>query len=319
MRSVVGSLFCFCALLWVAGCRKPSVSLGVFREMATPVQEDLSSVWFLDDQKGYITGGNTWVNGLVLSTIDGGNTWKRDSLQDQKLERVFFTPSGRGFACGLKGGLFELPVGSQEWRLIRNDWVWYHDCYFFDDGHGIAVSGQGFRNGGIRRLDQNIQPIDTMTLLPNELNAVVFTDSLTAFACGMGWLLRSDDGGQTWERLPVTGDFFKSICFTDPQTGYIVGITGTLLRTTDGGRAWQSLRNGNSVFKRDQPFRAIRFADANRGYIVGEGGLFWRTLDAGNSWAEVEDVPEIDLTDIFVRGNKGWITATGGRAFYFEE
>ena len=38
---------------------------------ASPTNEDLHSVFFVNDSKGWITG----LNGTVLKTTDGGTTW----------------------------------------------------------------------------------------------------------------------------------------------------------------------------------------------------------------------------------------------------
>ena len=46
-------------------------------------------------------------------------------------------------------------------------------------------------------------------------------------------LLRSDDAGRHWQRLDVTGDFFRAVCFADGHTGYICGSSGTLLKTAE--------------------------------------------------------------------------------------
>ena len=56
-------------------------------------------------------------------------------------------------------------------------------------------------------------------------------------------LLKTVDGGKTWERFPIMdgashGSIFNAIRFWDVNHGWITGRHG-LLRTTDGGESWE--------------------------------------------------------------------------------
>ena len=138
-------------------------------------------------------------------------------------------------------------------------------------------------------------------------------------ACGLGWLGRSTDGGRSWERLPVTGDFFEALHFPTRQTGYVCGSAGTLLKTTDGGRTWQTLRDGASVWVRDRVMRTLYFTSADEGYVGGDDGLLWRTTDGGATWTQLDGVPDdLDIYGVFARADRGWAVGRNGRIFYFE-
>lgn len=286
-----------------------------------PVTDDLTAVWFADGLRGYATGGRAWDRGVLLSTIDGGQSWQIDTIVKNRLECVMFDSAGQGYACGMDGLAFFRPPGVPHWYRFRMDYCWNRSCFFQDDHHGVIVAGEGFQAGLARKLGpEAIWIMDTLYDFPNALSAVWFSDPVTVHAAGLGWVLRSDDGGLHWTRLSPTGDFFRSVHFPSPTTGYICGHSGTLLKTTDGGQSWQTIRSGGGLGNKNQPFRAVWFVSPEKGYLVGDRGLFWRTENGGRDWTPLSGLPEsVDAADIFVLGQRGWITADGGRLFYFED
>ncbi len=307
-------------ICFLAACSKDPLPPGVFREIQVPVSQDLTSVWFADSLHGVATSGAPWMGGAILSSADGGQSWKIDTLVNTRLECVMFDAAGYGYVCGMDGLVLFRAPGLPWWYTARVDYCWNRGCYFWDRRRGITVAGEGFQGGQIRKIGPEIWLMDTLHTYPNALSGVWYSDSTTVHAVGMGWILRSDDGGNSWTRLNYTGDFYRSVQFVSPSTGYICGYSGSLLKTTDGGRSWQTLRDGGSFGSKKQPFRALWFVSAEKGYVVGDDGLFWRTENGGVDWTPLAGLPEtVDAADIFVLGRRGWIACDGGRMFYFEE
>ena len=52
------------------------------------------------------------------------------------------------------------------------------------------------------------------------------------------FLLKSQDGGNSWSEIWFPDQLFKGIDFIDTTTGWIGGVSGLLLGTTDGGNTW---------------------------------------------------------------------------------
>lgn len=304
------------------GCKKEAVSLSVFRELKAPAgTDDLTSVWFSDSLRGVVAGGVIWERGVVLSTADGGETWQTDTLLGKRMECVMFDAGGQAYVCGQDGLVLHRPSGLRSWYPLRVDFCWNRSCYFWDGRRGVVVAGEGFQGGLARKLGpEALWVVDTLVPFPNALSTVWFSDSATVHAAGLGYVLRSDDGGLHWERHNITGDFYQSIHFPSSATGYICGSGGTILKTTNGGQSWQTIREGGSLGSKNRPFRAIWFTSAEKGYLVGDNGLFWRTENGGRDWTVLTGLPEaVDATDVFVLGSRGWITGLGGRLYYFEE
>lgn len=305
---------------WATACRKePTVTLLTFREISSPVAGDFSDIRMLDSLHGVAVGGKAWESGFILSSADGGQTWRTDTLLERKMEGIAFDRDGQSYVCGQDFVVYR-PAGSSHWDAFRVNYLWNRACHFPDSRHGVVVTGGAFRLGNTLTFGPDASwRLDTVHETANVLADVQFSDSVTAHAVGLGWVLRSDDAGQSWQRLDATGDFFRSVCFPDPRTGYVCGSGGTLLKTVDGGTSWQEIRKGGSTGKRNQAFRSLCFVGADTGFVAGDDGLLWKTENGGKDWSQAEQVPDnVDFTGIFVQEGRGWAVAKGGRIFYFE-
>jgi photosystem II stability/assembly factor-like uncharacterized protein len=315
-RSII--LYAFLLLLFTS-CGKDSISISSFREITVPSRDDLSSIAFSDSLNGSLTGGKAWELGFIMNTRDGGFSWETDTTTDRKMEHVCFDPSGQGYACGQDLLLYRLP-GGVHWQVFRIDYQWLRSCHFPDGKRGAVVGGEGYHGGRVQTFGpEAFWKTDTVQTFPNEIESVWYSDSNTLHAVGFGWIMRSADAGHSWERFDITGDFFQSVHFPNPNTGYICGSSGTILKTIDGGLHWQNLRKGGSTGNRQKAFHAIWFATAEKGWVVGDGGIFWQTEDGGVSWNPVAEAPsDVDYTHVCVFGKTGWATAKAGRLFRFE-
>jgi photosystem II stability/assembly factor-like uncharacterized protein len=303
-------------------CNKEPLVFQRWEQQPVPVSMDLNSIYFVDSLRGFIAGGESWKEGCLLSTVDGGISWRVDTVLDgHKMEHVASDSIGNLLAVGQYGHCFERGPMSEAWTKYRIDYVWHRGAAIVAGKRAVIVSGESFSKGEIRSFGPTyFWALDTQQLMPVQLDAVWAVDEQNWVACGLGWVISSSNGGVSWERLPVTGDWFTSIHFPTKDIGYICGRTGYLLKTTDGGRRWKEIRRGGAFGNRLKVFRSLWFTTEQKGWVVGENGLIWKTVDGGLTWTEVEGLPiDAQYTDIIVKGNRGWVTAEGGRVFVFEE
>lgn len=117
-----------------------------------------------------------------------------------------------------------------------------------------------------------------------ELEAVWFVDANRGFVVGArGTLLKTDNGGRSWQPLTLGNANFHALAFDGPVTGLIVGDNGRAYRSPDGGNVWEELQPGVSA-----NLRGGACGMAGRMYAAGENGIIIRSMDNGNSW-EVAD------------------------------
>ena len=100
-----------------------------------------------------------------------------------------------------------------------------------------------------------------------------------------GVLLRSKDGGRSWEhvRTGVGRLFLNAISFPTDRVGYAVGENGVILRTIDGGDHWVRL---NSPTKKN--LYAVTFTDESHGLVAGWHKRLFRTEDGGTRFTAID-------------------------------
>lgn len=109
-------------------------------------------------------------------------------------------------------------------------------------------------------------------------------EGLTVVVGERGHILRSDDGGRSWQQAEVpTRATLTGVYLHDQSLGWAVGHDQVILRTQDGARTWQLLEADPEA---ERPLLDIWFADAQHGFAVGAYGLFLESEDGGDSWSE---------------------------------
>ncbi len=79
--------------------------------------------------------------------------------------------------------------------------------------------------------------------------------------------------------ISPTGLNLNSVYFTSPNTGYVVGDSGSIFKTTNGGTSWTAQISGVTG-----KLTSVRFMDSVTGYVAGYGGVILKTTNGGNSW-----------------------------------
>lgn len=124
----------------------------------------------------------------------------------------------------------------------------------------------------------------------NGLYGVTFVDERTAVAVGNQTIIRSTDGGRTWNEIDVDG-LTTTLWDIDrnPDTGTLVAVegddSGKMFRSTDDGLTWTLATptfSGTTL--------AVGHAFDGRWYAVGENGVKV-SIDDGLTWADDPNAP----------------------------
>ncbi|MBN1465671.1 T9SS type A sorting domain-containing protein, partial [candidate division KSB1 bacterium] len=126
----------------------------------------------------------------------------------------------------------------------------------------------------------------------------------------------------TWTHL-------TSVCFTSPDTGWVVGYNNTILRTVDGGDSWMPQSDfpfGDKIYRFndyafwDDAWHAVFFSDAKTGWIVGNYGNILKTRDGGINWRVVYAGTQSHLRSVFFAdANNGWLFGDDGIILFTDE
>ncbi len=252
----------------------------------------LSAVFFADREHGWIVGSNS----VVLSTDDGGVTWKKTQLANHELLRdVVFFDMQRGFLLG-------------EYSLFnRTDNKSPAERSFL---MSTSDAGSYWRMGSLAR--QAALKSDFLTRYGGEtLIRMQFVNDRTGWACGeTGTILVTRDGGRNWktQRAAQVRKILYGVSALDELQAWVVGAGGTALHTVDGGENWNEQTTGVT-----KALTAVRFLDPKRGWAVGAEGLIMTSNNGGNRWRVQASGTDEDLNDVcFVTAQEGWIAGNHG-------
>jgi photosystem II stability/assembly factor-like uncharacterized protein len=141
---------------------------------------------------------------------------------------------------------------------------------------------------------------------------VFFVNDTVGWVCGYQTILKTTDGGQSWQNIEV-GSFslWSPTCvfFYDEMHGWIGSNDSRLYRTQDGGETWEDL-----VIPNPNPGNTLSdifFANSNIGWAIILTGLIYYTEDGGQTWVEQLDAGAIFniyfRKFFFINQLKGWV------------
>ena len=106
-----------------------------------------SDVFFRDSEFGCVLG----TLGTLMTTLDGGRTWKGSTLGDGNLNDVHFQDRARGWVAGKDGSLYSTLDGGETW--MRNEGQGYEadedffEVQFFSENVGYLLGYGGDHDG----------------------------------------------------------------------------------------------------------------------------------------------------------------------------
>ena len=234
------------------------------------VPSGVSSLDFISSSQGWMHNG-----GGLFATADGGGTWQvvnNSDLPDNA--RVQFVDDTHGWATAvihLGSQVFTSSDGGHTWMSVTPpcQTAWAVDVSFLDTTTGwLVCGGQPAGQWEDKELYKTSDAGESWELISSSsqaraasppfltalgagyLDSLVFVDELHGWmGTNKGGLLATNDGGISWEGLPVgvrcESETLSHVRMLAADAGYGVaykcgGVTN-LLGTQDGGVTWSSL------------------------------------------------------------------------------
>jgi photosystem II stability/assembly factor-like uncharacterized protein len=218
-------------------------------------ERQLLSIAFVNQQVGYIGGAN----GLLLKTMNGGETW--DSIPSPDLHHLFnasdiidlqFVTANMGYlitsqygAPIYQGTLWKTTDAGLHWTQAEAGVVAAYRSHFFSDGNGFIIGSAFFAGHVISKLEGG--------------NAAAYH------------YFASD-----------AAPFLKTMDFRNAQVGIVAGDYGLIARTFNGGISWDTL----TCQATDTTINSIKFL--NDSIIIAsceaQGGTILISFDTGRTW-----------------------------------
>jgi photosystem II stability/assembly factor-like uncharacterized protein len=323
----------------------PTIRGRVTHAAAATIQP--SAVSFVSARRGFAA----LRDGGLLTTTDGGSTWRRLARR-VRFDLIDFLTPRRGYALTGAGLLMRTLDGGTRWSRLRlfrgapGSGPYGGTLEFVDSRHGFVGtrSGRAFATVDSgrtwRRLHLPCRRLDY-------LGGLAFADADLGYAICGGQpatnlqekeLFRTTDAGRSWRLvarvahdrpggLPLVG-FAAALAFPSARVGYLSTDRGGISRTTDGGRSWRTALFTDDAF---DPADSS-WLDARRGYAALLDSGLVATTDGGRTWRQVLPAPPgppqgavsfasrsegigVDTGGVLGRRNAVVATSDGGRTW----
>lgn len=273
---------------------------------------DLRAVTWHAATGAWIAAGTS---GRILRSTDGGKIWTPvPSGVALDLHTLFVDPETRNVLVG--GDLGTLGISSDGGASFRITTLAMPQpvsplTRFFR--HGKRLIGAGT----LGRLVTSTDDARTWRLQQTATSAMFIASTADPVHDSIvltghdGTMLRSADGGSTWDPLQITTDdrahYMSSVHF-DAARGLLVAVghNGTIARSDNGAAGWISWSIG------PLELRGV-IADTKRDLLAayGPGGLLVTSRDGGGNWRTVKPALEVSLRDIARTPRGDALVATG--------
>lgn len=298
-----------------------------YQQESIPSGNDLTVIVFSDPAHGWIAS----INGEILRTVDGGNSWELlVTGTTLTFTGIHFPDAMNGWAVGYNPNndcrIIHTVDGGVTWTEQFTGEYSPGNVFFLDSLNGwVAAQDNTLLHTSDGGASWSGIPLPGLA----KPTSVQFLNQDLGFVCGTDYdgylnmvVFKTTDGGVTWEEKFRWGNeyMFSDLYFTDDMNGWITGnymvygiggqeIQGKIIcYTNNGGESW-----GSGYDTEGLAGIAICFNDSENGWGVSREGLFLSSTNGGASWTEVYYPPFGNFSDItFSDSMTGWAVGQGG-------
>ena len=272
---------------------------------------ELREIFCLNKDTVYVCS----TNGILLSTFNGGNTWKRDSLPTTAtFNSIYMQKNGKGIVVGDNGTVFKTNQFGNVWYTVQigtssdlGDVKMVNDSTFFIlMDYGFYVTDPVKKTGCLFYYDnKKLDSIYTNTLTRPFVNEYKYFGKDSILVIVDRGIYTSINHGLTWTQKQ--NSYVSSIDMKNFCSGYVGRDNYLIYKTTDtcaNLSLYQQLTNQPPVYEaaeRDVQFLFV--IDYSTTYIAGSNACcgpsysyIAKTADGGITWERRKnDIYPIDM------------------------
>lgn len=273
-----------------------------WRQAKVPVSVTITNLNFPSPRAGWAVGHS----GVVLHTMDGGETWSKQLDGKRAAELLLSAAKALGNPAGRHP---QRATADAERFVADGPDKPFLDVYFYDDQTGIIVGAYGlfFTTG-----DGGKTWVPAMERLENpkgrHLYSIAARNNELFIAGEQGALYRSVDRGKSFTEIktPYAGSYFFIIP-TQFNSALVFGLRGNVYRSDDDYKVWTKTEIGTGSTLTS----GVRLDDKSI-VITDDTGNMFLSRDEGLSFKRIPKNRLPSLTDI-VQAKDGALVLTGVR------
>jgi photosystem II stability/assembly factor-like uncharacterized protein len=291
-----------------------------------PVSVTLTAVAFPSRKKGWAVGHD----GAIVHSQDGGMTWKRqidgaaiNQLMLAKLEPLIHKYK-QGLAIADEQQRTDIESTLENLEFFLDDVKMaveegptqpLMDVWFKNEREGIVIGAFGVL---LRTIDGGENWVSLVDRIDNpdgfHYYGICRSGNALFIAGEAGMLFRSDDWGQSWNRLESTyeGSFFGITGSDDGSVVAAFGLRGSLFLSYDNGKRWDRAQH-----RKKASISAGSFFSDETLYLVCVDGSILQSRDKGKTYQMLAErfpgsmsVTESNKNQIVITGLRGVMRLT---------
>jgi len=215
--------------------------------------------------------------------------------------------------------LISMAISAQsEWTVCTPPETVDYAAVYMPESNKALIGG----TGGTLLMTEDLGNSFQVIALENNLDIgyIQFIDSQTGFLLQENDLLKTTDGGFTWNFVAVVPGDVRKMFFVNSTTAFSACDGGEAFKTTDGGLTWDLMVTGTN-----ERLLAVSFLNADQGYFGGKNGVNLYTTNQGQSFTpdvipangDIMDIQFVNSSSVYTCGEGGEIlfSANGGNTW----
>ena len=263
----------------------------------------INDVFVMNDSTWIACGGIRGNEGIILKTMDSGNSWSRyESEFSKSIYSLKFLNDQIGLAGGDYLHLWKTTDGGNTWAynwladqvpFNEEDRPAIQDIEFKSDSSWFFCGGENFGEGVIYESRDAGNDWD-FVFRQNEFRAMILLGENEIVTGGHGVVLVANNHIDSLSVADFRNDFITGLTKTGSDECIAVTLNGAILKGTNSGSNWTQLAQGNNAFK-----SRINWSDVDSFekhlVAVGNEGVVAESVDGGANWQyfEVINTPEL--------------------------
>ncbi|MCG9879614.1 MAG: YCF48-related protein, partial [Bacteroidia bacterium] len=237
---------------------------------------------FTTPQIGYVSAFDDGpMQGAILKTTNGGNTWQTVNVGNFQLGGVYFTSNQTGYIAASPSKILKTTNAGNNWLAVNVPTTnGLSEIFFPSNTIGYAAGNNG---AIIKTINSGNSWSNLITPITRQIRALYFTSIDTGFIGTYDTIWKTTNGGISWTPFPLDNEYSRSFYITDfafvnAQHGYASAELynmfpsyegGAIFETKNGGLSWERMMADSS-----EKLKSLYVNNKGNGMAIGGNNHF---------------------------------------------